>query len=113
MNDVEFWTEVVSMIQWHRDMLDKNVEGLNMEDDEDIKMLFNANKYTLDRMFERANNELIVASNTRKTNTEEELLGIIKSYKTMIDRDKGEYPIAVLSDIKASAEHVLRNNNFQ
>ena len=67
MDNVEFWTEVVSMIQWHRDMLDKDVEGLNMEDDEDIDMLFNANKDTLDRMFERANNELIIASQHNTT----------------------------------------------
>ena len=112
MNDVEFWTEVVSMIQWHRDMLDKDVEGLNMEDDEDIDMLFNANKDTLDRMFERANNELIIASQNSTTyNTREELLTILKSYQTMIDKDGFKYPAVVINDIKASIKYVLEKNN--
>ena len=48
MNNVEFWTEVVSII--------KHV----MDSEEELDMF---DKDTLERVFERANNELIVATN--------------------------------------------------
>lgn len=41
----------------------------------------------------------------------ETLLNILNSYLTMISRDNGAHPSAVLSDIEASIKHVLRENN--
>jgi len=49
----------------------------------------------------------------KKEYTREELLDIIGSYMRMIERDDGEYPLAVLSDIQASANSVLKANNYQ
>lgn len=37
------------------------------------------------------------------------LLDVLQSYQRMIERDNGKYPSAVLSDISASVNYVLRN----
>lgn len=37
------------------------------------------------------------------------LLDVLQSYQRMIERDNGKYPSAVLSDISASLNYVLRN----
>ena len=42
----------------------------------------------------------------------ETLLDLIASYLRMIEHDDGKYPSAVLNDIKASAEYVLKRNNY-
>lgn len=47
-----------------------------------------------------------------KEYTREELLGVIASYQRMIERDDGQYPTVVLSDILSSAKYVCKVNNF-
>ena len=42
----------------------------------------------------------------------ETLLDIIASYVRMIDFAGGDYPVVVLDDIRASAEYVLKRNNY-
>lgn len=41
----------------------------------------------------------------------EQLLRVLQSYARMIDRDNGQYPKVVLSDIRVSIEYVLKQNN--
>lgn len=46
-----------------------------------------------------------------KTYTRDELMHILASYKTMIERDAGKHPAAVLSDIHASIKHILKEDH--
>lgn len=44
--------------------------------------------------------------------TKETLLDIMGSYLRQISRDNGEHPTAVLSDLKASMQYVLKVNGY-
>lgn len=44
--------------------------------------------------------------------TKDVLLDIMGSYLRQISRDKGEYPVAVLSDLRASMKSVLKKCNY-
>lgn len=46
--------------------------------------------------------------NSKEHYTAEVLLDVLQSYQRMIERNGGEYPLVVLSDISASITHVLR-----
>lgn len=48
--------------------------------------------------------------NRSKKLTREQLLDVLASYQTMIERDNGEYPTVVLDDIKHSIAAVLKMN---
>lgn len=39
--------------------------------------------------------------------TNDQLIGILKNYLTLIERDRGQYPAVVLDDIRKSIIHVL------
>ena len=100
MTNLEFWEVVTNLLSKE---LMKNFDDASATTEM---------KNDLACAFERANNELIIASQNSTTyNTHEELLTILKSYQTMIDKDGFKYPTVVINDIKASINYVLEKNN--